>query len=192
MESISLNPTIWGPDQWTVLYETCYAFEKCRHFRSAKGMMLLKRFLYILANLFLCDHCGEFFNKQLVLSTENTNMIDWIYDLKNLVTLKIFASDRSIKKCTLVACPNITLSRLEFYNRLLFQHNEPQLDPWFKTINLIRTYHGKSKMQEVDDLNETILEMTMTIPYFKKLHTVLSNSADPTFFDNYLKAATIL
>jgi hypothetical protein len=184
----NINPNIWGPDQWTVLYEICYCFEHCRHEKNAKGMTILKRLLFIIANLFLCEHCGEFFNKQLVLYSDSTNLIDWIYDLKNLVTLKIFACNTT-HKCTLNTCPNITLSRTEFYDRLLFQHEKPQRNPWYKTINLIRSFHNDS--YAIQDLNTTLQDLVDNIPYFSDFDFILDNHPDDTFFQNYLKAATI-
>ena len=204
--SLSLNPNIWGPDQWTVLYETCFCLEMCRHLKNAKGMTLLKRFLYILSDLFLCDHCGEFFTRQLVLSSEETNYIDWIYDLKNLVTLKIFVTNQETKKCTLQVCPLITLSRLEFYDRLLYHHKTPSYKSWLFTISLIiKKYEHENKARNeetnnnsrdtrLDDLKSTLQEIKQHISYFKNMPTSLfdtDNDSVNNFFENYLKAATI-
>lgn len=186
---MSLNPNLWGPDQWIVLYEVCYCIEHCRHLKLAKEMTILKRFLYILSDLFLCDHCGEFYRKQLVLCSEETNFIDWIYDLKNLVTLKIFVTSETTKKCTLQVCPLITLSRLEFYDRLLSRHATLSLKSWYLTINLIRKFH-ENKKESLEDLEQTLQEMSQTMPYFRSLFPTLELK-DDLFFDNYLKSATI-
>lgn len=191
---VSLNPILWGPDMWTVLFETCYAFEQCRHFKNVRHMSILKRFLYILADLFLCEHCGKFYNQQLVLYADKMNLIDWIYDLKNLVTLKIYVTKETTHECNLKVCPLVHVTRIEFYNRLLYHHNAPQKDAWNNTINLIRAYYSsiKVKESEIKDFNTTLDEMIHSIPYFKDL--VLDDfekDSVRTHFIEYMESATI-
>jgi hypothetical protein len=197
------------------LYETCYALEKCRHEKNAKGMTLLKRFLYILSDLFLCEHCGEFYTKQLVLCSEETNFIDWVYDLKNLVTLKIFVTNESTKKCTLQVCPLINLSRMEFYDRLLYKHNSLSIKSWYLTIHLIRTLHSsssssssssslsslssssakdseevkeeKKKDESIRDFLQTLQEMKNVIPYFNNLPSSVYEQTRPREIETFFE-----
>jgi len=138
-----MDPSIWGPDQWKVLFDVAKVYENCREERDAIGMKVCLQFLFSLGENFMCEHCGYFFLERLSLYNTGTDMVDWIYNLKSLVTNKIHICKENVKHCNVDTLPQVPISRLQFYTRLHFE--DFHLESWIR--NLILVYYQKESME---------------------------------------------
>jgi hypothetical protein len=130
-----MDPAIWGPDQWKVLFDTAKVHEQCREERDSIGMKQCQDFLFTLADNFLCEHCGYFFSERLSLYNTGTDMVDWMYNLKSIVTNKIHICKETVQHCNVDTLPQVPISRLQFYNRLFYE--DYHLDSWIRNVILV-------------------------------------------------------
>lgn len=131
-----MDPAIWGPDQWKVLFDVAKMFELSRETRNGAHMKLCKEFLSSLAKNFLCEHCGYFFGERLAMyNSKSMDMVDWVYNLKHIVSNKIHICKESTQHCSIKSLPCDSISRIQFYNRMFFE--DYHRESWARNILLV-------------------------------------------------------
>lgn len=83
-----VNPKKWGPNAWSMLFTIAIATKKTN---SRKEKQCFINLLYSLRFVLPCKYCRKSYKVFYEQDTPNmnTNMVRWLYDLKNKVSLKL-------------------------------------------------------------------------------------------------------